>query len=132
MSTSVEDRSTAELVKHLAEQTATLARQEIRLAQLELQEKGRRAGIGAGAFGAAGIIALYAVGAVIAGLIILLATAVEPWLAAIIVGGALALVAGAVALFGKRKVDEATPPAPEQAIASVKQDVDVVKENARR
>lgn len=132
MSTNVEDRSTAELVKHLTEQASTLARQEIRLAQLELQEKGKRAGIGAGAFGAAGVIALYAVGAVIAGLIILLATAVEPWLAAIIVGAVLTLIAGAVALFGKRKVREATPPAPQQAIASVKQDVDVVKESARR
>jgi MFS family permease len=132
VSTSVGDRSTAELVKHLAEQTATLARQEIRLAQLELQEKGRRAGIGAGAFGAASVIALYAVGAVIAGLIILLATTVAPWLSAIIVGVALALIAAAVALFGKRQVHEATPPAPQQAIASIKQDVDVVKESVRR
>jgi hypothetical protein len=131
VSTSVEDRSAAELVKQLAEQTTTLARQEIRLAQLELQEKGRRAGIGAGAFGAAGIIALYAVGAVIAGSIILLATAVAAWLAAIVIGAALALIAGAVALFGKRQIDEATPPAPQQAIASVKRDVDVVK-GARR
>jgi uncharacterized membrane protein YqjE len=131
VSTSVGDRSTADLVKHLAEQTATLARQEIRLAQLELQEKGKRAGIGAGAFGAAGIVALYAVGAVIAGLIILLATAVEAWLAAIIVGAALALIAAVVALFGRRKVREATPPMPQQAIASVKQDVDVVR-SARR
>jgi hypothetical protein len=131
VSTSVEDRSAAELVKQLAEQTATLARQEIRLAELELQEKGRRAGIGAGAFGAAGIIALYAVGAVIAGSIILLATALAAWLAAIVIGAALALIAGAVALFGKRQIDEATPPAPQQAIASVKRDVDVVK-GARR
>jgi hypothetical protein len=131
VSTSVEDRSAAELVKQLAEQTTTLARQEIRLAQLELQEKGRRAGIGAGAFGAAGIIALYAVGAVIAGSIILLATALAAWLAAIVIGAALALIAAAVALFGKRQIDEATPPAPQQAIASVKRDVDVVK-GARR
>jgi hypothetical protein len=131
VSTSVEDRSAAELVKQRAEQTTTLARQEIRLAQLELQEKGRRAGIGAGAFGAAGIIALYAVGAVIAGSIILLATALAAWLAAIVIGAALALIAGAVALFGKRQIDEATPPAPQQAIASVKRDVDVVK-GARR
>jgi MFS family permease len=132
VSTSTDDRSVAELVRHLTEQTTTLARQEIRLAQLELQEKGRRAGIGAGAFGAAGVIGLYAAGAVIAGLIILLATAVEPWLAAVIVGAGLALIAAAVALFGKRQVRAATPPAPRQAIESVKQDVDVVRESARR
>ena len=132
MSTASEERSVAELVRHLTEQATTLARQEIRLAQLELQEKGRRAGIGAGAFGAAGVIGLYAAGAVIAGLIILLATAVEPWLAAIIVGAALALIAGVVALFGKRQVKAATPPAPSEAIESVKQDVDVVRERVRR
>jgi MFS family permease len=132
VSASVEDRSIAELVKHLAEQTTTLARQEIRLAQLELQAKGKRAGIGAGAFGAAGIIGLYALGAVIAGLIILLATAVEPWLAAILVGAGLALIAGAVALFGKRQVDQASPPAPRQAMDSVKHDIEVLKESARR
>jgi MFS family permease len=132
MSPTVEDRSTSELVKHVAEQTAALARQEIRLAQLELQEKGRRAGIGAGAFGVAGVVGLYALGAVIAGLIILLATAVTAWLAAVIVGAALALIAGAAALFGKRKVKRATPPMPEQTIESVKRDVDVVKERMRR
>jgi hypothetical protein len=114
VSTASEERSVAELVRHLTEQTTTLARQEIRLAQLELQEKGRRAGIGAGAFGAAGVIGLYAAGAVIAGLI------------------ALALIAGVVALFGKRQVEAATPPAPSQAIESVKQDVDVVRERVRR
>jgi MFS family permease len=132
VSTSVEDRSTSGLVKHLAEQTASLARQEVRLAQLELQEKGRRAGVGAGAFGVAGVIGLYALGSVIAGLIILLATAVTAWLAPVIVGAALALIAGAAALFGKRKVKRATPPTPQQAIESVKQDVDVVRERARR
>jgi MFS family permease len=132
MSPTVEDRSTSDLVKHMAEQTATLARQEVRLAQLELQEKGKRAGIGAGAFGVAGVIGLYALGAVIAGMIILLATAVTAWLAAVIVGAALALIAGAAAMFGKRKVKRATPPTPEQAIQSVKQDVDVVKERVRR
>jgi hypothetical protein len=64
-------------------------------------------------------------------LIILLATAVAAWLAAVVVGAVLALIAGAVALFGKRQIDEATPPAPQQAIASVKRDVEVVK-GARR
>jgi MFS family permease len=127
----LQEQSTADLLKRLSEQTATLVRQEIRLAQLELQEKGKRAGIGAGLFGASGVVALYALGALIAGLILLLATAVEAWAAALIVAAALALLAGVLALTGRKEVQEAVPPAPERAIESVKEDVDEVKARAR-
>jgi uncharacterized membrane protein YqjE len=126
------DRSTGELVKRLTEQTSTLARQEVRLAQLELQEKARHAGLGAGMFGGAGIIGLYALGALIAGAVIVLGTAVTPWLAAVIVAAALALIAGAMALAGRRQVRQATPPAPERALESVKRDLGTLKESAKR
>jgi uncharacterized membrane protein YqjE len=126
------DRSTGELVKRLTEQTSTLARQEVRLAQLELQEKARHAGLGAGMFGGAGVVALYALGALIAGGIILLGTAVAPWLAAVIVAAALALIAGVMALAGRRQVRQATPAAPERALESVKQDFGTLKESAKR
>jgi uncharacterized membrane protein YqjE len=126
------DRSTGELVKRLTEQTSTLARQEVRLAQLELQEKARHAGLGAGMFGGAGVVALYALGALIAGAVIVLGTAVTPWLAAVIVAAALALIAGAMALAGRRQVRQATPPAPERAPESVKRDLGTLKESAKR
>lgn len=67
-----------------------------------------------------------------AAIVLLLATALEPWIAALIVGVALLLVAGILALTGKKQVARATPPLPEQAIDSVQQDVDEVKERARR
>ena len=121
----------AELIKQLSDQTTTLVRQEIRLATVELQEKGKRAGIGVGLFGASGLVALYALGALIAGVILLLATALEPWLAALIVAAGLALLAGVLALTGRKEVQEATPPAPERAIESVKEDVNEVKARAR-
>ena len=127
----LQDQSTADLLKRLSDQTGTLVRQEIRLAQLELQEKGKRAGIGVGLFGASGLVALYALGALIASLILLLATAVEPWLAALIVAAALTLLAGVLALTGRKEVQEATPPAPEEAIESVKEDVNEVKARAK-
>ena len=126
------DKSMGDLVQRLSQQTATLVRQEMRLAQVELQEKGKRAGLGAGMFGGAGLVALYGVGAVIAAAILLIATAMEPWLAALIVGAVLLAVAGVLALLGKKQVDQATPPKPEQAIESVQHDVEHVKERARR
>jgi uncharacterized membrane protein YqjE len=122
-----DDRSVGELVGQLSQQTSTLIRQELRLAQTELQEKGKRVGIGAGMFGGAGVVALYGVGALVAAAIIGIGTLLEPWIAAVIVGVVLFAVAGILALTGRRQVERGTPPLPEQAIESAKRDVDEIK-----
>src|SRR3954471_11257531 len=124
--------STKELVQELTTEVSTLVRKELALAQVELKEKGKRAGIGGGLFGGAGLLALYGLGALIACAILALATAVDGWLAALIVAVVLFTVAGVAALVGKRQIQQATPPAPEQAIASTKRDVQEVKEHAKR
>ena len=126
------ERSVGDLVQQLSQQTATLVRGEMRLAQVELQEKGKRAGIGAGMFGGAGLVALYGVGAVLAAVIMLVATAIEPWVSALIVGVVLLAAAGILALLGRRQVEQATPPKPERAMESTQRDVEHVKERARR
>jgi uncharacterized membrane protein YqjE len=126
------DRSVGDLVQRLSEQTSTLVRQEMRLAQAEMQEKGKRVGIGAGMFGGAGVVALFGAGALVAAAILLVATALDPWVAALIVGVALLACAGALALLGRKQVERATPPKPEQALRSVQDDVDHVRERARR
>ncbi len=126
------DKPVGDLVQQLSQQTAALVRQEMRLAQVELQEKGKRAGIGAGMFGGAGLVALYGVGALIAAAILLIGTALEPWLAAVIVGAVLLALAGVLALLGRKQVDKATPPKPERAMESVQRDVAHVKERAGR
>ncbi len=127
-----DDRSMAELVQRLSQQTSTLVRQELRLAQSELQEKGKRVGIGAGMFGSAGVVALYGVGALIAAAIIGIGTLLEPWIAAVIVGVVLLAVAGILALTGRKQVERGTPPLPEQAIESAKLDLDEVKNREGR
>jgi uncharacterized membrane protein YqjE len=127
-----EDKPVGDLVRQLTEQSSTLIRQELRLATAELQEKGKHAGVGAGMFGGAGLVALYGVGALIAAAIVGIGTLIEPWLAALIVGVVLLVVAGVVALLGKKQVEQATPAKPEQAMDSVQQDIDTVKERARR
>jgi len=124
------DKPVGELVQELSRQTATLVRQELQLAQLEMKEKGKRAGVGAGLFGGAGGLAFYGLGALIAAGVLLLATALEPWIAALIVAVALFAVAGTLAISGKKQVEQATPAAPEQAIESTKKDIDEVKERA--
>ncbi len=122
-----DDRSVGELVNQLSQQTTTLIRQELRLAQTELQQKGKRVGVGAGMFGGAGVVALYGVGALVAAAIIGIGTLLEPWIAAVIVGVVLLAVAGVLALTGRKQVERGTPPLPEQAIESAKRDLDEVK-----
>jgi MFS family permease len=126
------DKPIAELIQQATRQTQTLVRDEIRLAQLELTEKGKKAGLGAGMFGGAGGLAIYGLGALVAGLILLLATAVDAWVAAFIVSAVLFAIAGVLALSGKKQIDEATPPQPEQAVASVQRDVEEVKGRASK
>jgi uncharacterized membrane protein YqjE len=125
------EASVAELVKQLSEQTSRLARQEVELAKIELQEKGKRAGLGAGMFGGAGLFGFYAFGALVAAAILGLSTAVTAWLSALIVAAVLAAFAGAMALQGKNKMAQATPPVPEQATESVKEDVQWAKSRAQ-
>ena len=121
-----------ELIQRMSQQTASLVRQELQLAQVEMKEKGKRAGLGAGMFGGAGVFAIYGVGALIATLVLVLATFLETWIAAAIVTVVLFAIAGVLALTGKKEIEQATPPAPEQAIESTKQDVDELKGRAAR
>ena len=126
-----QEKPLGELVQDLSRQTSTLIRQEMRLAQAELTEKGRHASKGAGMFGGAGLVALYGVGALVTAAILGLATVLEPWIAAAAIGVALLLLAGSLALTGKKELDEASPPKPEQAIESVQRDIDTVKARAK-
>jgi uncharacterized membrane protein YqjE len=124
-------RPAGELVKDLSAQVSTLIRQELELARVELAAKGRQAGIGAGMFGGAGVLALFGVGALTAAAILALATAVAAWLAAIIVAVVWLAVAGILALLGRQRAQRAVPPAPQRALESVKEDVRVTKEHVQ-
>ena len=118
-------------MKDLSDQTTTLVRQEIELAKAEMTVKGKQIGIGAGAFGGAALVGLYAVGALTAALVLALSTAVDPWLAALIVGVVYAAVAGVLALVGRSKAQAGAPPVPERAIESTKEDVEWAKTRAK-
>jgi uncharacterized membrane protein YqjE len=128
----LDERSVGELVQRASRQTAELVREELRLAQVEMQEKSRRAGVGAGLLGSAGLVALYGVAALVAAVIMLIATELEPWVSALIVGVVLLAAAGILALTGRQQVQQATPPAPEQAVESVRDDVRHIKERTAR
>jgi len=124
--------STGELVSQLSEQTSRLVRDELQLGLAELKQKGKQAGIGAGLTGAAGLVALFGLGALLVAVIAALDLVLPVWVAALIVGAAVLVLAGVLALAGMGQVKRATPPMPEQAIASTKRDIQTVKESAKR
>jgi len=127
-----QEPSVGELVQRASQQTADLVRQEIRLAQAEMREKGKHFGVGAGLVGGGGLVALYGIGVLLAAVVMLLATALEPWVAALIVAVVLLVVAAILAMVGRKQVEQATPPLPEEAAASVQEDIRHIKEKAAR
>ncbi len=127
-----EERPTGELVKDLSEQISRLVRDELRLAQVEMTRKGKQAGLGVGMFAGGGIFAWFGLACLIACAVIAIAGVVAAWLAALIVGVALLLVAAIAALVGRGRLKQATPPVPGETIGSVKADVEELKERAHR
>ena len=125
------ERSLGELFGKLSAETSTLIRQEFALARAELKEKGREAGKGAGFLGGAGVVALLAAGALTAFIILLLDEVMEAWLAALIVAVVYGAIAAVLGLRGRQRVQQATPPVPEQTVETVKEDVEWAKTRAK-
>lgn len=119
------------LVHDLTTQVPELVRAEIRLAQAEVAEKGKRAGIGIGMFSAAGLLAFFGAATLVTTVVLLLALLMPGWLAALVVTIVLFAAAGGLAVQGKNKVQESAPPVPERAVAGVKEDIATVKGQRR-
>ncbi|MBM7773598.1 membrane protein [Actinokineospora baliensis] len=124
--------SAGELVGRLGEQVSRLVRDELALAKVELRDKAKQAGLGAALGGTAGILAWFAVGTLVAAAVAGLAVVLPVWAAALVVAGALLVLAAVAGAVAASKVRHATPPIPEQAIKSTRQDVATVKESAHR
>jgi len=115
------------LVSDLSTQLPELIRSEIRLAQAELAEKGKRAGIGIGMFSAAGLLAFFGLALLLTTGVLLLDLVLPAWAAALIVAALVLLGAGAAALVGRKQVAEVGSPTPERALEGVKADVATIK-----
>jgi uncharacterized membrane protein YqjE len=122
------ERGMAELVKDLSGQVSTLVRQEVELAKAEMAEKGKKAGVGAGMFGGAGVSAVLMLGSLTAFLIIVLALVLPAWASALIVTAVWAAVAAVLGLQGRAKLREIGKPVPEKTVETVKEDVQWLKD----
>lgn len=123
--------STGDLVRELSEQTTTLVRQEMELAKAELSRKGKIVGAGAGMLGGAALVGLLALGVLTALILSLLDKAMDFSLAALIVTLAYAAGAAVLALAGRDRIKRGMPPAPEETVETVKEDVEWARNQAK-
>ncbi|MEV7341936.1 phage holin family protein [Streptomyces sp. NPDC093544] len=126
------EQPVGELVQRASQQLSQLVREEMRLAQAEMAQKAKRFGVGSGLFGGAGLVGALALQALAATVIAALALTLPVWVSALIVTGALAVIAVVLALAAKRQIGKAAPPVPEQTIGSVKADAAEIREKAHR
>jgi uncharacterized membrane protein YqjE len=120
----VSGRSTADIVKDIVGNVQEIIRSEIRLAVVEMREKAVQAGKASALMAAGAIVGLYALAFFL--VVVYNALALWPWLSALIVGVVLAIVAGALLWIGRNKIRRVTPK-PEQTVATVKEDIEWVK-----
>lgn len=126
------DASVGELVERLSSQISALVRDEMALATAEMKRKGAQAGVGIGIGGIGAVLALLGLGTLVAAAVLGLALVLPDWLAALIAGVVLLLLAGVVSAAGISQVRNSAPPVPEQAVQSTKRDIETVKESIHR
>ena len=119
------------LVSQLSEHASRLVRAEIASAKAEMAEKAKNAGIGIALFGVAAVMALYGLGFLLHSAMAGLDNVMPLWLAALIVGVVLMLIAGGAGLIGAKLLQKASPPSPEITVKSVRDDVTAIKEGIK-
>jgi uncharacterized membrane protein YqjE len=131
MSAHLDDRSVGELTKELLRNVSELVRRELDLAKAELAEKGRHLAVGIGLAVVGAVLLLVVLGALTATAILALATALDAWLAALIVTLVVGVIAAVVLLVGVRALRRGSPPVPDETVDSVKEDIAWLKTRAK-
>src|SRR6185437_4396962 len=113
--------------KRLSTDLGELVRHEIELFRVEMTAKAKDAGAGITLVSSATVAALFALAALTTTVILALALVMPAWLAALIVTVAYGIAAAVMAASGKKKLEEAAPPVPEQTIDTIREDVEWAK-----
>ena len=118
--------SLGELVAAASRDASLLLRSEIELAKSEIAAEVKKAAIGGGMFGAAGLFGLFAFVFLSFGAVYGLAqTALDVWASFLIVGGAYLLLAGILAAIGLGSLKKMGPP--ERTQRTIKETVATLK-----
>ena len=124
-----EQQGVGAAAKQVAEHASTLGRLELELAGLELKQKAGALGAGVGLGIGAAVVALYAVGFLLATAAVALAIVLDAWLALLIVTLALFAITAVLGVIAARAIKRATPPVPELAIREAKLTSEALKAN---
>jgi hypothetical protein len=124
------DQAVGDIIKSITDDVKLLVRDEVQLAKAELVPAAKNAGIGAGMLGAAGYFGICALSILyFAAAFGLVALGLSEWLAFLIVGVVLLLIAGLLGLIGLSRVKKVK--GPERAIAQANQTVAELKAAAQ-
>lgn len=126
------DRPLSEVLKSVGDDLGRLVRGEIALLKTEMRQNATKIGAGAGLFGGAGVMGLFALEFLLLALVFgIVAMGLQAWAAALIVGVLLAIVAGVLALTGKKTVANASV-VPTETIEQVKTDAAALRSDVDR
>ena len=126
------DRSIGTIIKELMENISTLFRSEIALLKWELKDTVAKLGGGIGLFAGALFLALVGVAFLFVTIVLgLVALGVPAWLSALIVTVVLFVVAGVLAMWGKKKF-AAAQFVPTQSVEQIKSDIETIKSDIAR
>jgi len=125
-------RSIFRLIGDLPGYIIDLVKSELESLKNEVVGKLKAAGIGIGLLVVASAFLFFALGVFVAAAILGIATALPAWVAALIVGGALVLIAAILVLVGVNLLKKGTPPTPTSTMESVKKDVSAFKGTGKR
>jgi uncharacterized membrane protein YqjE len=117
------DNSLRDLLKELMSELSELIRKEIALARAEMTEKLMMMVMASAMLAVAGLLAVFALGAVTAAMILGIATVLAGWLSALIVFAFYLVVAGILVTIAARRMKKVGRPVPEQTIDTLKEDV---------
>jgi uncharacterized membrane protein YqjE len=122
------DRSVGDLVRDIVSNAQEMVRSELRLAKAELREETSKTLASAKKMGIAAGAGIFAIMFVLVGVTLLLSLALPMWLAFLIVGGVLGIVAAALFSSAKQALHV---PVPEKTVENVKENVEWMKNQTR-
>lgn len=125
------DKPLGQLLGDLSKEMSLLVHEEVQLAKVELTEKAKQLGLAAALFAAAAVAGLLGAAALMACVVVALAIVLPWWLSALVVAAVLLGAAGSLAVVGLGRLQGGSPPVPEQAMESTKEDLAWVQKQLR-
>lgn len=120
-------KSLVELISDLPRLLIELVKAEFAHLKAEFAAKAKYAGVGIGLFVVAAAFLFFALGVLVAAAVLGLAVVLPGWAAALIVFGALVILAAVLVLIGVASLKKIQGVAPQQTIDSIKEDADALK-----